>query len=140
MSGICGCTARLSLRARLLAGTAIGLTLLAVSLSGRAQGKDPAPVVLPPLKVEGQSRDQQSDYKTDRPSLNKLTEPLLDTPQSVTVVPQQVIEDRGATTMRDVLRNVAGVSLAAGEGGAQGDSLTLRGFSARNDIFLDGMK
>ena len=42
--------------------------------------------------------------------------------------------------MRDTLRNVAGISLAAGEGGAQGDSLTIRGFTARNDIFLDGMR
>jgi catecholate siderophore receptor len=35
---------------------------------------------------------------------------------------------------------VAGISLAAGEGGAQGDNLTIRGFTARNDIFLDGMR
>ena len=42
--------------------------------------------------------------------------------------------------MRDTLRNAPGISLAAGEGGAQGDNLTLRGFTARNDIFLDGMR
>jgi catecholate siderophore receptor len=42
--------------------------------------------------------------------------------------------------MRDALRNVTGVSLAAGEGGSQGDNLTLRGFSARNDFYLDGMR
>jgi len=42
--------------------------------------------------------------------------------------------------LRDALRNVAGISLAAGEGGAQGDNLTIRGFTARNDIFLDGMR
>ena len=38
------------------------------------------------------------------------------------------------------LRNVAGISLAAGEGGAQGDNLTIRGFTARNDLFIDGMR
>jgi catecholate siderophore receptor len=70
----------------------------------------------------------------------KFSEPLLDTPQSVTVVTRQVMEDQGATTLRDGLRNVAGISLAAGEGGAQGDNLTIRGFTARNDIFLDGMR
>jgi len=51
-----------------------------------------------------------------------------------------VLQDQGVSTLRDALRNVAGISLAAGEGGAQGDNLTIRGFSARNDIFLDGMR
>ena len=43
-------------------------------------------------------------------------------------------------TLRDALRNVPGISLAAGEAGAQGDNLTIRGFTARNDIFLDGIR
>jgi catecholate siderophore receptor len=73
-------------------------------------------------------------------SLERLTEPLIDTPQSVSVVPQFVLHDQGATTLRDSLRNVPGISLAAGEGGSQGDNLTIRGFSARNDIFLDGIR
>ncbi len=30
--------------------------------------------------------------------------------------------------------------MAAGESGAQGDNLTIRGFTARNDIFLDGIR
>ncbi len=38
------------------------------------------------------------------------------------------------------MRNVPGISLAAGEAGAQGDNLTIRGFTARNDIFLDGIR
>ena len=70
----------------------------------------------------------------------KFTEPLRDTPQSVDVVTSEVIADQGATTLRDAVRNVAGISLAAGEGGAQGDNLTIRGFTARNDIFIDGMR
>ena len=35
---------------------------------------------------------------------------------------------------------MAGISIAAGEGGAQGDSLTIRGFNARNDLYIDGMR
>jgi catecholate siderophore receptor len=73
-------------------------------------------------------------------STPKYSSPLLDTPQTVSVVPQSVIEEQNATTLRDTLRNVAGISLAAGEGGAQGDNLTIRGFSARNDLFIDGMR
>ena len=47
---------------------------------------------------------------------------------------------KASTTLRDSLRNVPGISLAAGEFGAQGDNLTIRGFTARNDIFLDGIR
>lgn len=70
----------------------------------------------------------------------KFSQALLDTPQTITAVPQAVMQQQGVTTLRDALRNVAGISLAAGEGGAQGDNLTIRGFTARNDLFIDGMR
>ncbi len=73
-------------------------------------------------------------------SMTKFTEPLVDVPQTVAVIPQFVLRDEGVTTLRDTLRNVPGISLAAGEAGAQGDNLTIRGFTARNDIFLDGIR
>ena len=77
---------------------------------------------------------------SDSVTMDKFTEPLIDTPQSVSVVPQFVMKDEGLSTLRDTLRNVPGISLAAGEAGAQGDNLTIRGFTARNDIFLDGIR
>jgi catecholate siderophore receptor len=71
----------------------------------------------------------------------KYTEPLLNTPQTISVISKEVIEEQGATTLRDVLRNVPGITITAGEGGnPAGDNLTLRGFSARNDIFIDGVR
>ncbi len=70
----------------------------------------------------------------------KYTELLRDTPQTISVIDNQILEQQGVNTLRDALRNVAGISLAAGEGGSQGDNLTIRGFSGRNDIFLDGMR
>ncbi|HWB31573.1 MAG TPA: TonB-dependent receptor [Acidobacteriaceae bacterium] len=76
----------------------------------------------------------------DTVAMTKFTQPLVDTPQSVVAVPQFVLHDEQNTTLRDALRNVPGISLAAGEFGAQGDNLTIRGFSARNDIFLDGIR
>lgn len=80
-----------------------------------------------------------TDVATPVPSV-KFTEPLLDTPQTISVVSAQTLTQQGAYSLRDALRNVAGLSIAAGEGGAQGDNLTIRGFTARNDIFLDGMR
>lgn len=71
----------------------------------------------------------------------KYTQPILDTPQTITVISKEVMEEQGATTLRDVLRNVPGLTITAGEGGnPAGDNLTLRGFSARNDIFVDGVR
>jgi catecholate siderophore receptor len=71
----------------------------------------------------------------------KYTEPLRDIPQTIAVIPRTLIEEQGATTLRDVLQNVPGLTIQAGEGGTPaGDNLTLRGFSARNDIFVDGVR
>ncbi len=69
------------------------------------------------------------------------TEPIRETPQTLTVIDRGTIESQGATSLRDVLRNVTGLTVNAGEGGVPaGDNLTLRGFSARNDIFIDGTR
>lgn len=76
----------------------------------------------------------------DTLALAKNPLPLVDTPKSITAIPQHVIAEQGVSTLRDTLRNAPGISLAAGEGGAQGDNLTIRGFGAQNDIFLDGMR
>src|SRR6185312_733962 len=83
---------------------------------------------------------QVNAVETDSVALGKLPTALIDTPQSITAIPQHVIADQGVSTLRDTLRNAPGISLAAGEGGAQGDNLTIRGFGAQNDIFLDGMR
>jgi len=89
--------------------------------------------------------DEEIDVTAHAPStlattLPRYNAPLREIPQSISVVPHEVTEQQGTTTLRDALRNVAGISIAAGEGGAQGDNLTIRGFSARNDLFVDGMR
>jgi catecholate siderophore receptor len=94
------------------------------------------PAGLPEVVVKG----NRGSYTPQHSDLPKLPEPLLDTPQSVTVVSRQLMDDEHTTTLRDALRNVAGISIAAGEGSSQGDNLTIRGFTARNDIFMDGMR
>ncbi|HEY4010788.1 MAG TPA: TonB-dependent receptor [Acidobacteriaceae bacterium] len=76
----------------------------------------------------------------DAVSMGKFTEDLLHTPQTVAVIPEFVLHDEQNRTLTDAVRNVPGISIAAGESGAQGDNLTIRGFSARNDIFLDGIR
>jgi catecholate siderophore receptor len=126
-------------------GSAMGMALAHAASAQNAapppaspQPSGDGPVQLPQISVQG--GDSQSGYQAAVPSLSKLTQPLLDTPESISVIPRQLMEDQAVTAVRDALRNVPGVSLAAGEAGAQGDSLTLRGFSARNDFYLDGMR
>ncbi|HEY7316596.1 MAG TPA: TonB-dependent siderophore receptor [Candidatus Binatia bacterium] len=92
---------------------------------------------LPPVTVT----EQKSPYVVPNLGLQRLPEPVQDIPQSITIVPRQIMEEQQATTLRDALRNVSGIGIAAGEGGgAQGDNFTLRGFSARNDMYLDGIR
>jgi catecholate siderophore receptor len=92
------------------------------------------------LQLHGSATSVDVTASTAQVTSAKYTQPLLRTPQSVDVVQQQVLKDQGVTTLRDALRNFAGISLAAGEGGSQGDNLTIRGFTARNDLFIDGMR
>ncbi|HEY2067920.1 MAG TPA: TonB-dependent siderophore receptor [Rhizomicrobium sp.] len=71
---------------------------------------------------------------------NKLPEKILDTPQSINVIPLKVIQEQGTTNLEDALKNVPGITLNSGEGGAHGDQVNLRGFSASDDFFLDGLR
>ena len=127
-----------SLRTVMSGAFGMALANMASTPGAHAQSAPDGPTQLQPLPVEGSSG--QTGYQATAPSLVRLSQPLVDTPQSINVIPQQLMQDQGTTAVRDALRNVPGVSLAAGEAGAQGDSLTLRGFSARNDFYLDGMR
>lgn len=81
-----------------------------------------------------------TDRITDSVALATIPTPLIDTPQSITAIPKGLLAEQGVSTLRDTLRNAPGISLAAGEGASQGDNLTIRGFSAQDDIFLDGVR
>ncbi|MCE0524216.1 MAG: TonB-dependent siderophore receptor [Methylacidiphilales bacterium] len=85
---------------------------------------------------------QEGSYQATTASSPFYTQPLLDTPETITVVPHEVIKDQNATTLRDVLRNVPGISFQAGEASSTvaGDNLSIRGFNARNDMFIDGIR
>jgi catecholate siderophore receptor len=76
-----------------------------------------------------------------RPLLDdKLPGDLQNVPQSVTVVSQELMTAEANTRVADALKNVPGITLNAGEGAARGDTVNLRGFSAFNDFFLDGIR
>jgi catecholate siderophore receptor len=86
--------------------------------------------------------DAAAPYKVDRlQASGKFPEPLLNTPKTVTVLSKEILEDKNATTLKQAVLSTAGVTLGTGEGGnAFGDRFFIRGFDARNDVFLDGMR
>lgn len=93
------------------------------------------------LRLQGPAETVEVAAENSALQSPKYTKPLKDIPQTITVINKKAIEEQGATTLRDVLQNVPGLTITAGEGGAPaGDNLTLRGFSARNDIFVDGVR
>ena len=114
--------------AKLLAGTGVSYRISGVNAAT--------------LEIQAQPESVEvRDENATGISSPKYTEPLRNTPQTIAVIPKTVIEQQSATTLRDVLRNVSGLTITAGEGGnPAGDNLTLRGFTARNDIFVDGVR
>jgi catecholate siderophore receptor len=75
-----------------------------------------------------------------RPLIDDKLPDLQNTPQSVTVVSSELMAAQANTRLEDALKNVPGITLNAGEGAARGDTVNLRGFSAFNDFFLDGIR
>ena len=110
---------------------ALGASSLALTM-GAAWADDTAPDDDDPITVTGQ-----------RPGLEspRYTAPLLETPQTVTVVSAEIVEQQNLLGLRDILSTLPGITFGAGEGGGgYGDSINLRGYSANNDISVDGVR
>ncbi|HEY1235045.1 MAG TPA: TonB-dependent siderophore receptor [Candidatus Binatia bacterium] len=126
----------------LVAGEGVGRAVaFSLALASRAVAGEPEKKEetfnLSPVVVQ----DQGDSYVVPESTLSKFPVPLQDTPQSVTIVPEKLIQEQAGTTLRDALRNVPGITATAGEGGGnQGDVFTIRGFNARNDTFIDGVR
>src|SRR5882762_9715382 len=90
--------------------------------------------------AEGATDDLKEIVVTGHPSISELGSSLQDTPQNVTVIPQQVLTEQAVNNLQDALKNVPGITLNAGEGGTHGDNINLRGFAASDDFFLDGLR
>ncbi|MCC6232769.1 MAG: TonB-dependent siderophore receptor [Verrucomicrobiales bacterium] len=107
-----------------------------------ATGSGPgASATLPEVVVKER---QDPGYQPETVFSPRYTEPLLNVPQTITVIPRAVIDEQGANSLSEVLRNVPGVTLLAGEGGGAsnnaGDAFFMRGFEASNSIFVDGVR
>ncbi len=104
------------------------------------QSTSAASGVMAEVRVEGR---RSNDFKAERASSAKYSEKLLDTAQSLTVIKKELIDQQGAVTLTEALRNTPGVgAFFLGENGSTntGDAIYMRGFDASGSIFVDGVR
>ncbi len=105
------------------------------------EGKPEAAQLMPAVRTRASTEPQGKDtVRATSTTLGKGKQALRDVPQSITVLTERLLDDRNLDTLKESLRNAAGVSFQAPEGGEE--DIRLRGFSLQStgDIFLDGMR
>jgi catecholate siderophore receptor len=125
-----------ALRALLFASSAAGMLVAGpVMADPGPDGTDPQDATnLGTVTVTGQPTRRE-------PRSPEFVAPLVDTPRSVTVIPQQIIEQTAATSLQDILRTSPGITFGAGEGGQPlADRPFIRGQSSGNNVFVDGIR
>jgi len=91
--------------------------------------------------IHSQATTEQQSLKVDQSANSKFVAPLLDTPKSVSIISNQLIEDTKVTTLSDALRTVPGITLGAGEGGnPNGDRPFIRGYNSESSMYVDGVR
>jgi catecholate siderophore receptor len=112
---------------------------LAMPLAAHAQQADQTQT-LPAVQVQSTA---DVPYKADTTVSPKYTQPLVDTPQTITVIKKELMDQQRATTLTEALRNTPAVgTFSLGENGSTnlGDSVFMRGFDASSAIFIDNVR
>lgn len=115
-----------------IAGALLLPVVAAQAQSPRAQ--------LPAVQVDAV---KDSPYKAEQSASPKYSQPLVDTPQTLQILKRPLMEQQGATTLTEVLRNTPGVgTFFLGENGSTstGDTVYMRGFDASSNIFVDNVR
>jgi len=115
------------------------LALLAVAVPAVGIAQTAPSNTLPTVTVK---EAPEVPYKADESANPKFTAPLLDTPKTVQIIKKEVIEEQGAVTLMEALRNTPGITMQMGENGntSAGDTFQLRGFSLQQSTFVDGIR
>jgi catecholate siderophore receptor len=103
-----------------------------------APGTTPT-ATMTPVTVTGTR--PSDDFAPPAPSLNRMgASDVRDVPQSVVIINKALMQSQGATSLTSAVRNVPGITIGAAEGGQIGNNININGFSARTDLFVDGMR
>lgn len=94
---------------------------------------------LPEVSVKSQ---KEVPFKADVSASQKFTKPLIDTTQTVQVIKKELLREQGVFSLTDALRNTPGITIQLGENGntSAGDTFSMRGFNASNQMFVDGLR
>ena len=112
-----------------------------MGLAPVAQAQETGEQKLGGVTVTDTAIDDEPTVKVERAESPKYTRPLLDTPQTITVISNKTLQQQNLLTLREVLSTVPGITFGAGEGGfGYGDRINLRGYSANSDISVDGVR
>ncbi|GAA5131506.1 TonB-dependent siderophore receptor [Luteolibacter yonseiensis] len=127
----------------LLVGTAACIGLVQAQEAAPKTNADGS-TVLDTLTVTA-SRDGDArilDYNNENSTVGtKTTTPLLETPQSISVITEDQIVTRNAQGVAEALRYTAGTSTEAyGQDPRGYDWVNIRGFDAFNSRYLDGLR
>lgn len=81
-------------------------------------------------------------YNAKYSTSSKVTGPLLNTPQTVSVIPGTIIDERKSTSLLEALKNTPGITIDAGENGFSSGGLqfNIRGFNSVGNVFVDGTR
>jgi len=134
-------TSRLALAMGMTASLSVFAALPATAQTATTTTNQDEALVLDTIEVEAEG-EGEGGYAVEQLSSPKQTAPLLDTPQTVNVIPQEVIRETGARTLTEVIKNTPGISFNSGENGfgTTSNNFQLRGFDASGDIFVDGSR
>jgi catecholate siderophore receptor len=99
-------------------------------------------IALPSIEVGGAVPASPTNPLRATTGMGRLQGTVQELPQSIQVIPREILQQQNAVTLEQALRNVPGITSTVGEGGGgvQGDQLRIRGFNAQNDIYVDGLK
>lgn len=126
-------------RQPLLTHSLIALATLGAPLAAQAQSSVPPEATLQELHV---TAAPDAPYKADKVSSPKLTQPLVDTTQTIAVIKKELLAEQGGASLVEALRNTPGITLQLGENGntSAGDTIQMRGFATQSSIFIDGIR
>src|SRR5574343_1279304 len=86
------------------------------------------------------TQDPPDGYRASKTRVGKVAQDPHDIPQAITTVTRALLDEQDASSLREAMRNVAGLSFNAAEGGRSGDNMNLRGFYTFGDMYLDGVR
>jgi catecholate siderophore receptor len=94
------------------------------------------------LRLQGERVDVTGRAEPYRPGVSptatKTLTALRDVPQTLTVVPRELLADQNVLSVGGAMRNVPGVTVAQGEGNR--DQVVIRGISTASDFFVNGVR